>query len=319
MNYHKRTVAETEIEGISVELGSMPSCAMDYTEFVVRKSDGLTAIGYLVDDHGAKNPLEDCDGMGHIYSSNRHADKKGHDKMQHALGLDRDWQPDISTEIEERAEYALMEMVKSRFKVELVQHLLECANNESMSRERAIQAFKDDFSGDLLYSPEYQLVAEVKQVKTWDVFVHEAWLEALDAGVIGDPYSVALDCYDHGGQHWSISGTGMQCVFDTASGAGIWVPDEYLREELDAIKVKEDKAAARHKAVEFERQALESFNAWLSGDCYGIAVDVFAQEGDRMVRLDDQAVYGHVGRKWAEEALVGEVESLLAHHSAKVA
>jgi hypothetical protein len=43
---------------------------------------------------------------------------------------------------------------------------------------------------------------------------------------------VLLDCYDHGGQSWSVSGAGMQCQFDTAKGAGFWVPDSCAKEEI---------------------------------------------------------------------------------------
>jgi hypothetical protein len=43
---------------------------------------------------------------------------------------------------------------------------------------------------------------------------------------------VLLDCYDHGGQVWSVSGAGMQCRFDTAKGAGFWVPDSCAKEEI---------------------------------------------------------------------------------------
>ena len=321
MNYRKIIIAETDIEGVSVELGSIPSCVMDYTEFVVRKNAGLVAIGYLVDDHDAQNPLENCDGMGHVHSAHRHAGKDAHQAMQSALGMDGDWQPNTSLDVVERiASSSLMELVRTEFKADVVQHVLECANNENLRQESAIQAFQDDFCGSRPWgSMKYPLVAKVEQVKTWDTFLEEAWEQATKAGLIGDPYTVVLDCYDHGGQHWSVSGSGMQCAFDTASGAGVWVPDVYLRKDLDAIKTQDGMEAARHKAVEFARQALESFNAWLSGDCYGIAVNVFVQEDERMVRLDDSAVHGYIGRSWAEEALVCEVESLLAHHSAKAA
>ena len=49
----------------------------------------------------------------------------------------------------------------------------------------------------------------------------------------GDRDAQLLSCYDHGGQLWSLSGAGMQCRWDTSNKAGVWVPDEYLRKQLD--------------------------------------------------------------------------------------
>jgi hypothetical protein len=128
-----------------------------------------------------------------------------------------------------------------------------------------------------------------------------------------------LDCYEHGGQVWSVTGSGPQCLFDTARGAGVWVPDQCLREELDSIKTNEGIDAARTKTVEFARQALGSYNAWLAGDCYGVAVDVFSIAGDRLNLIDESAVWGYVGRKWAEESLSEEVRAVLGNAVLKAA
>ena len=96
-------------------------------------------------------------------------------------------------------------------------------------------------------------------------------------------------------------------------------PINALRDELDSIKEKGGLDAARTKAVEFARQALESYNAWLAGDCYGVAVDVFSTEGDRLKLIDESAVWGYVGRKWAEESLSEEVRAVLGNAVLKAA
>lgn len=65
---------------------------------------------------------------------------------------------------------------------------------------------------------------------------HEEGLAALgrdrygnpDPDITPDRDAVLLDCYDHGGQMWSVSGGGMQDRWDTARGAGVWVPDDYV-------------------------------------------------------------------------------------------
>ncbi len=48
-----------------------------------------------------------------------------------------------------------------------------------------------------------------------------------------NPDRVLLDCYEHGGQVWSISGCGQQCSWDTSRAAGVWVPDDCAESELD--------------------------------------------------------------------------------------
>lgn len=318
MNYRTRKVSEIDVDGLTAELSFEPSCVMSYMEHKIEKQGGLVAVGYLVDDHDVENPLDDCDGMGHIYSSHRHSGQ--HAKMQDVLGLDSDWQRDLSLRVIEReAESALKELVRTRFQVDLVAFILECANNNGMSRDQAIEYFVVDFTGQLPYHRETWLTEKVREHVTWESLLDEAWQLARLSGQVGDPYAVMLDCYEHGGQVWSVTGSGPQCLFDTARGAGVWVPDQCLREELDSIKTNEGIDAARTKAVEFARQSLGSYNAWLAGDCYGVAIDVFSTEGDRLKRIDESAVWGYVGREWAEESLSEEVRAVLGNAALKSA
>ena len=318
MNFRTRKVSEIDVDGLTAELSFEPSCVMSYVEHKIEKQGGMVAVGYLVDDHDVENPLDDCDGMGHIYSSHRHSGQ--HAKMQAVLGLDSDWQRDLSLRVVEReAESALKELVRTRFQVDLVAFILECANNNGMSRDQAIEYFVVDFTGQLPYHRETWLTEKVRELVTWDSFLDEAWQLARLSGQVGDPYTVMLDCYEHGGQVWSLTGSGQQCLFDTARGAGVWVPDQCLREELDSIKTNEGIDAARTKAVEFARQALGSYNAWLAGDCYGVAVDVFSIDGDRLKLIDESAVWGYVGRKLAEESLSEEIRAMLGNAALKAA
>jgi len=275
MNFRTRKVSEIDVDGLTAELSFEPSCVMSYVEHKIVKQGGLIAVGYLVDDHDVENPLDDCEGMGHIYSSHRHSGQ--HASMRAALGLDSDWQRDLSLRVVEReAESALKELVRSRFQVDLVAFILECANNNGLSRDQALEYFFGDFTGQLPLHRESWLAEKVREHVTWESLLDEVWQLARLSGQVGEPYTVMLDCYEHGGQVWSVTGSGQQCLFDTARGAGVWVPDQCLRDELDSIKEKGGLDAARTKAVEFARQALESYNAWLAGDCYGMAVDVFS-------------------------------------------
>lgn len=56
---------------------------------------------------------------------------------------------------------------------------------------------------------------------------------ALGCDSYGDPDAVLLDLYDHSGVTWSVSGSSMQCQWDTSRGESVWVPDQGAREEID--------------------------------------------------------------------------------------
>lgn len=111
-----------------------------------------------------------------------------------------------------------------------------------------------------------------------------------DEALSTDEDAVLLDCYDHGSQHWSISGEGMQCRFDTARGAGVWVPDDCLRSQLDDDeKVGKDRRA---QAVLYARQFLAEYNAIINGEVYGIVTEQFDEHGG-FINCDH--CWGYVG------------------------
>lgn len=110
-----------------------------------------------------------------------------------------------------------------------------------------------------------------------------------------DPDAVLLDCYDHGNKAWSVHGEGVQCQFDTARGAGVWVPDDVLREML-ATEAPEPR---RLSAITYCRQLLESYNAIEAGEVYGYVVELFA--GSTGTEVD--SCWGLIGTRYAGEAL----------------
>ena len=318
MKYRSHKVNTYDLEGMEAELSMQPSPIMDYVDPVIAKNGELIAIGYLVDDYDPLNPLEDCDGMGRIYASLRHSSTQS--DMQNALGLNSDWERDFdSLEVEGIAEQKLLDLLQASFQADLVAFVIEKAG-EGVGKDKAINLLMQDIKGERWeYWSHSWLALKFLDTTSWEALQETAWEEAMDKGLIGDPYAVSLDVYEHGGQFWSLSGGGMQCQWDTSRGAGVWVPDEYLREELDSIKERDGMEAAREKATEFAGQALEPFNSWLSGDCYGLAVDVYLVESGKLRHVDDSAVYGYIGRKWAEEALGGEVEGMLSSACRKAA
>lgn len=120
------------------------------------------------------------------------------------------------------------------------------------------------------------------------------WQEAWDQGKIGTPYAVPLDELHTGGyQEWH----------DRGSIDAVWIPDSALLEHINSFEEKDRRAEAR-KCFE---QALEEYNKWAEGDCYGVIVDVFRREDKDAPYVRDgkhhEATWGFIGREYAEEEL----------------
>lgn len=76
---------------------------------------------------------------------------------------------------------------------------------------------------------------------------HEAFLTALGLDEYGqrdedlpvDPYAVRLDCYQHSGTAWAVSGSAIarnfpDQQFDVGHGVGVWLPDDDVNQECDS-------------------------------------------------------------------------------------
>lgn len=217
-------------------LDIQPSFIMKFKDPIVKKiSDKKYLYGYLADDEASENPLVDWDGAGRHYSAHRDSDT--HAEMQEALGLDSDWNenhelahdfPDVLRRywIKEAAddadfqEWCQEEGRPPRDEARLTAYFARKA--ERFWRDTGGCAFAWSYDEKNIWDFE-EATARASE---------SAYEELKEAGKIGDPDVVMLDCYQHSGIAWSVSGEGMQCRFDTANGAGVWVPDDSTREEI---------------------------------------------------------------------------------------
>lgn len=140
---------------------------------------------------------------------------------------------------------------------------------------------------------------------------HEAMQDALGVdrywepieGAKPNPDLVWLDLYEHSGQVWSIHGKGCSCQWDTSTGAGVWIPDESLLGCYDESRER------RAQTLEFCRQGLAEYNAWLSGDVWTWFVETFEGKGKA---IDMDSMGGLYGSDYAETALNDEVNARAA-------
>jgi hypothetical protein len=224
-------MAEIEVNDTTVLL-ELPVDPADeiksgYADPEIQEKDGRLVVGYLAQDTDCEDPLLSCDGMGHLYSAHKQAPSSSHSSMRKALGLSREWQPDLEHDGEEISE--------------------------------------------------------------------ETWRELRKAGLVGDPYVVVLDCYQHGGTSWSVTGQGSSCQWDNARGAGVWVPDDTLREMLDKLRESDGFDAAKEQAEVYAKEALTVYNEWLAGNCYGAVICVYVKEPTGYTLISHDTCWGLIG------------------------
>lgn len=159
---------------------------------------------------------------------------------------------------------------------------------------------QDSSYADPLVTPNSEIIEEIRDnYDQYASLLRDLW----ESGLIINPYAVILDVYDHGGQQWSLMGQGTQCQFDTARGAGVWLPSDERLAELE-----ESERPIAEKRVEAAQQFLESYNKFLSGDVYSIVNDVVDAKG-RLLK-NHWIVGGYVGWDWAIESLDDDLETV---------
>lgn len=125
-----------------------------------------------------------------------------------------------------------------------------------------------------------------------------------------------------------LKGKGQQYqLVDTASKNSIAMSDDWgdlwkmaqkyaeAAGDLTPAQLATGRAAA---ALELAQQALDEYNAWLSGDVYGVIVEKFdlvSEEDDEPVweQHDDESCWGYVGSDYAKEAMTAEFEAAVKH------
>jgi hypothetical protein len=96
-----------------------------------------------------------------------------------------------------------------------------------------------------------------------------------------DPDAVALSYFEHGNSLWMVAELparpGVEFQWDGVRFAGIWVPDQCIRESYSG----QDGLTRREWMVKQAKGACETYTQWCNGDVYGYNVEVFD------LKLDD--------------------------------
>lgn len=294
MKYHTRTVRTTDIElpngeFVTIELEYSPC---DYLETHTKVVGNRIIVAYNVLDDCCRNiddMMGDC--MGSIVDAynGRDAERR---ELYELAGCDRYGDKDLDAVWDKHEDEAIERYIRRLMTEYSVVELREGINDEEVVEVSEIEDYlRRDARGAEWARVEYEEVMQSVLEYMWEE--PQFWP--------GNPDAVFLDVYDHSGQAWSISGGGMQCRWDTSSGAGAWVPDKYLLEQIES-DVKEGKDR-RTQCRLYAEQFLDTYNAIISGDVYGCVVEVFDDAGEQ---VDDESCWGFIGSEYAEESLKSE-------------
>lgn len=207
----------------------------DFLDSYEERVGNKVLVGYLSPEFMPDDPLEDCDGFGSIFSA--HKNSSSHEDMQDALGLDRYWSPDLELVDEHPATFRKVWIKAAADSDEFQQWCQENgrvpkhANSLELAayHKRKAERFWRETGG---VDSNYYHNESIDEFAFTDDVREEVWQKLSGLNLIGDRDRVVLDVYQHSGTAYSVSGEGMQCAWDTASGAAVWVPDDCAREEI---------------------------------------------------------------------------------------
>ena len=101
---------------------------------------------------------------------------------------------------------------------------------------------------------------------TFDEFMED------DDRVTGEDFWM-LSCYRHGGESWSLMNEGHSCQWDTTAYAGLlYLGNPKDRDQWKNVDVKV--GGKQWTSTEAARSVLETYNRWLSGDCWWYRIEV---------------------------------------------
>ena len=102
----------------------------------------------------------------------------------------------------------------------------------------------------------------------------------------------------------------------------LWVRAQEIADLCEASGIPGTGRGRAIAAQELAEEALEQYNAWLSGDCYGVCVEVYKleDEDDEDGELvEDEACWGFVGSDFAKQDLEEGFKAMVESTKQRVA
>ena len=336
---HDVSLADSGESDEKIEVSDLMNISPDTEERMI-VTDKFILAGGLAYDHDSShlNPCEDGAANGNIYhAGGRRGSSDEKCEFYRAMGMVSDGNRDLSCQsVQDRLLKKVMKGIGDDLGTFMrLIHRLRATGREvsKQSLAKVVQfsieqegwQYALDYLADNLYGVPYWNRLDDQLQETLeplvDLFteatVESCWDEACSAGEVGNPFAVELDIYEHSGIAYSVSGTGMQCRWDTSRCAAVWVPDD---EALDNIKSsvlheagaetlspEKLKSLMQAKARQYCKGVLEDYNNWANGWVYGVVSYVIDRETGERIEEHDSEVWGYLGSEYAEEELEAQM------------
>lgn len=234
-----------------------------------KHSNGNMTVGYLANDVDCENPLTSCDGMGHIYHA--HIKRQGNKNES--------------------------QLYEEACETDSCAILLDIYNH-----------------GGCCYAIHNSAEARNFPDQQWDVSHGGAvWVPDTDAR-----QSIIIQAVrKHGIEVETLQ---TACYSQDANNCRPWIikiGEEQFSNWKDATDYARSLAANKNEveyikaerevSIEFAKQAIDEYNKWLVGDCYGVVVERFNTNG---VQIDDDTCWGYIGEEYAKT----ELKNLFEYH-----
>ena len=333
---HDVSLADSGESDEEIEVSDLMNISPDTEERMIVTDKFVIAGGLAYDECSSHlNPCEDGAANGNIY---HYSDRRGSSDEQYeffrALGLDSDGNRDLSCQsVKDRLLKKAMKGIGDDLGIFMrLIHRLRATGREvsKQSLAKVVQfaieqegwQYALDYLADSLYGVAYwnrldDDLQEALDPLAVDLFtestVESCWDEACSAGEVGNPFAVKLDIYEHGGVSYSVSGSGMQCDFDTSRCAAVWVPDDLALDNIKSSVLREAgsetlspeklKSLMQAKARQYCKGVLEDYNNWANGWVYGVVSYVIDRKTGERIEDHDVEEWGILGSEGAEEEL----------------
>lgn len=277
-------------------------------------SDGTAIIGYLCQDNNCPNPLEDCDGMGHVWDR-RDRNSKGREEFEIACGIDRHGE-----QVEKPNPHAVLldvyehsgtswslsgEGMQCQWDTskaagvwvpddECIQHIVSTAIEYLMPEGCKVE-YKSKYNEDGTCITRPCKPGEASYFKNGD----------------GSPKNTVPDERYNNVITYTLPDGRTKGGYKTFHHAWLAVA-RVLGISLNKTALERGEKLAAEKCA---RGAVESLNKWLSGDCWGFVVEVHGPDG--ALEEEYEACWGLIGSEYAEEERDSYMKAAANKHAPK--
>ena len=314
---------------MEISLNELPLdfTAASHTQSFIHQIRNKVVVGYLSYDEDCRNPIEDCDGEGSILQSD-YKEQKG--DINFALGLDSSDTPDLSL----LAKKIVAQLTKDEVD-EWIEQYVDSSSDQN--RKSLVDALENTEYWQLSSQVHCAYVDEIWEEEIGAGNIGNPYAVLLDkyehSGVSWSVRSILSDRNPDGvwipdeyakemimtheavyafGEiiklhgptpyHAKLDDGTLSAGFEEAYQAFAWLKNHVGNQEPTA---EQRRIGQRRAAISVAEQALEQFNRWLAGDCYGIVCATFENIGDEedpvWELVSSEECWGFVGSEYAEE------------------